>query len=63
MNLFDCREGESLIIDHGIEVLILEVKEDCVRIAITSQEETPPYREETLYLNPADQELVLQQAY
>ena len=44
--------NESLIIDENLEVKVLEIQPDFVRLAITCPDETPSYREETLYLNP-----------
>ena len=53
---------ECLIIDDEMEVRVLEIQSDHVRVAITSPYEIPPYREETLYLDPpgidSDLELV-----
>ena len=61
MITIDRRENESFIIDNEIEVTVLEVCPDRIRLAISAPDDTPSYREETLYLNEADapQELEL----
>jgi carbon storage regulator CsrA len=54
--------NQSLIVDHDMEIKVLEIHADRVRLGITSPGEIPPYREETVYLEPpgvdSDLELV-----
>lgn len=40
------RKGESLIINNNIEVSILEIRGDQVKIGITAPKEVPVYRKE-----------------
>lgn len=54
MREFQRGVNECLIIDHDMEVKVLEIQPDHVRLAITSPHEIPSYREETIYLNDAD---------
>ena len=54
--------NQSLIINHEMEVKVLEIHDDRVRLGITTPFEVPSYREETVYLDPpgldSDLELV-----
>ena len=59
MRIIDRGEGESIVIDNRI-VKVLEINHDRVRIGISSPDEIPPYREETIFLQPAQMELELQ---
>lgn len=62
MRVFLRGVNEGLIIDHDMEVRVLEIQSDRVRLAITSPSDFPAYREETLFLDPtgidSDLELV-----
>ncbi|MEG0806511.1 MAG: carbon storage regulator CsrA [Lachnospiraceae bacterium] len=40
------KKGESLVIDNNIEITILEVKGDQIKIGITAPKEIPIYRKE-----------------
>lgn len=40
------RKGESLIINNNVEVSILEIRGDQVKIGITAPKEVPVYRKE-----------------
>lgn len=40
------KKGEALIINNNVEVTILEVKGDQVKIGITAPKEVPVYRKE-----------------
>jgi len=53
MQVISCRVNEGLVIDHEITVTVLNVQEDRVRLGISSPNETPSYREETLIWEPA----------
>jgi carbon storage regulator CsrA len=44
---------QGLLIGNGIQVNVLEVLSDRVRLAITDPDSTPTYREEVLFL-PTD---------
>ena len=54
MRVFLRGVNEGLVIDHDLEVTVLEIQPDHVRLAITSPHETPSYREETLFLGVSD---------
>jgi carbon storage regulator len=47
------KKGESLIISNNIEVTILEIKGDQVKVGITAPREVPVYRKE-IYLQIQD---------
>ena len=51
MRIFLRGVNEGLVIDHEMEVTVLEIQPDHVRLAITSPHETPSYREETLFID------------
>ena len=53
MQFISRREHEGIIIGDDIHVTVLEIREGHVRLAINSPNDTPPYREETLYLERA----------
>ncbi len=52
MHVISRREREGIVINNNIVVTVLEIEEDCVRIAIESPSEVPAYREEVLRLVP-----------
>lgn len=54
MRVFLRGVNEGLVIDHEMEVTVLEIQPDHVRLGITSPRETPSYRVETLYLDGFD---------
>jgi carbon storage regulator CsrA len=54
MRVFLRGVNEGLVIDHEMEVVVLEIQPDHVRLAITTPNETPSYREETLFLGVSD---------
>ena len=39
-------KGESLVINHNIEITLLEIRGDQVKIGITAPKEVPVYRKE-----------------
>lgn len=45
-------ECESLVIDQGIRVEVLEILDDHIRLGITDPEAEPEYWEETLRVEP-----------
>ena len=51
MRVFQRGVNEGLIIDHEMEVRVLEIQADRVRLAILTPHEFPSYREETVYLD------------
>ena len=51
MHVIDRRPNQALLIDGCIEVKILEVNDQTVRIGIKSPNETPPYREVTVNIS------------
>ncbi len=54
MRVFQRGINEGLIIDDHLEIKVLEIQADHVRLAITSPHEFPSYREETIYLDDSD---------
>ena len=60
MQFISRREHEGIIIGDDIHVTVLEIREDHVRLAINSPNDTPPYWEETLYLEHAGHSRELQ---
>jgi len=49
MRVIDRHENESLLINRRTEVKVLEIRDDCVRLAIVSPDDDVPYREQTVY--------------
>ncbi len=50
------KKGESLVINNNIEVTVLEIKGDQVKIGITAPKEVPVYRKEVyLQIQEANQ--------
>jgi len=62
MQLISCRVNEGLVIDNEISVTVLDVQDDHVRLGISSPNDSPSYREETLFCEAAERipELQLQ---
>lgn len=56
------KKGEALVINNNIEVTILEVKGDQVKIGISAPKEVPIYRKE-VYLQIQDSNKEAMQAY
>ena len=54
MHLISRRENEGVVIGDHIYVTVLEIREDHVRMSISSSDTCPFYREETLYLDRAE---------
>lgn len=48
------RKGESLVISNDIEITILEIRGDQVKVGITAPKEVPIYRKE-VYLQIEDE--------
>lgn len=42
---------EGLVIGQTVQINVLDVQDDCVRLAIIDPDATPSYREEVLYLS------------
>jgi carbon storage regulator CsrA len=53
MQMITRRVNESLVIGGEIHVTVLDICKNCVRLAISSPDTFPQYREEILCLNPA----------
>jgi carbon storage regulator CsrA len=49
MRMISRRENEGVVIGDDVFVTVLDIHEDHVRLAISSPNIFPPYREETLY--------------
>ena len=54
MYLISRRENEGVVIGDHIYVTVLEIRKDHVRMSISSPDTRPSYREETLYLDRAE---------
>ncbi len=55
MRVYTRGVDEGLVIGNNVQVNVLEVQTDCVRLAIIDPDATPSYREETVYL-PSDED-------
>src|SRR5262245_25150205 len=60
MRMISRRENEGVVIGDNIYVTVLDIHEDHVRLAISSPNDLPSYREETLYWEEADEPRELQ---
>jgi len=49
MQFISRRVNEGIIIGDDIHVTVLDIREDHVRLAISSPNDNPPYWEQTLY--------------
>ncbi len=51
---------QGLVIGENVQVNVLEVQDDCVRLAIIDPDASPTYREEVLYLpsHPSKQQSI-----
>jgi carbon storage regulator CsrA len=54
------RVNEGIIIGDDIHVTVLDIRDDHVRLAISSPNDFPPYWEETVYLEGAERSCELQ---
>ena len=50
MRVYTRGVDEALMIGQTVQVSVLEVQTNCVRLAITDPDASPTYREEVLYL-------------
>jgi carbon storage regulator CsrA len=50
MRVYTRGVDEGLVIGSNVQVNVLEVQPDCVRLAIIDPDASPSYREEVLYL-------------
>lgn len=60
MRLISRRQNEGVVIGDDIYVTVLDIHEDHVRLAISSPNDCPSYREETLYWEETRQPRELQ---
>ena len=60
MQVVSCRVNEGVVIDHEISVTVLDVQETHVRLGISSPNQTPSSREETLFCEPVEAAAELQ---
>ena len=58
MQMITRRVNEGVVIGNDIHVTVLDIGQDRVRLAISSPSNTPPYWEETLYWDAAEEETV-----
>jgi carbon storage regulator CsrA len=56
MQMITRRVNEGLVIENDIHVTVLDICQDYVRLAISSPNNTLPYREETLYWEESEPE-------
>ena len=54
MQVFSRGVDEGLVIGESIFVTVLDVQDDHVRLSIETPNESPSYREHTLFLEPAE---------
>jgi carbon storage regulator len=54
MQMITRQVNEGVVIGDDIHVTVLEIREESVRLGISSPHEIPSYREETLYWEPAE---------
>ncbi|MCC7422469.1 MAG: carbon storage regulator [Planctomycetaceae bacterium] len=57
MRVLTRQVNEGVVIGDDVEVTVLEVASDYVRIGITSPHTDPPYQEQTLHYTPKEVEL------
>ena len=55
MRVYTREVNEGLVIGNHVQVNVLEVLSDCVRLAIIDPEASPSYREELLFLPDANE--------
>jgi|GEM_PF-1108330 len=60
MQVISRRVNEGLVIDNEIFVTVLDIYDDHVRLAISSPRNSPSYWEQSLYLDPQEQEASLE---
>jgi len=60
MQVVSCHVNEGVVIDHDIWVTVLNIQETHVRLGISSPNQTPSYREETLFCESAEPAVELQ---
>jgi carbon storage regulator CsrA len=56
MQMITRRVNEGLVIGSDIHVTVLDICDDCVRLAISSPKTNPQYWEETIYWEQAREE-------
>jgi carbon storage regulator CsrA len=56
MQMITRRVNEAVVIENDIHVTVLDICQDYVRVAISSPNNTLPYREETLYWEESPEE-------
>lgn len=59
MQMFDREVNESIVIGDDIEITVLEIQDDFVRISISSPQSVPSYRVETIFLEESSDALEL----
>ena len=60
MQMISRRENEGVVIGDNIYITVLDIHEDHVRLAISSPNCFPTYREETVYLEEKEEFRALQ---
>lgn len=56
MQMITRRVNEGLVIGNDIHVTVLDICSDYVRLAISSPTNSPPYWEQTLYWQDAEED-------
>lgn len=54
MHIISRRVNEGVMIGDDIHVTVLEIREDHLRVAISSPNLQPPYQEKTLHWDPSE---------
>ncbi|MGH7127090.1 MAG: carbon storage regulator [Planctomycetaceae bacterium] len=55
MHIVTRHVNEGLVIGRNLEVAVLEIHDDCVRLGLSSPDHDPAYWEETLYLTEVEE--------
>jgi carbon storage regulator len=60
MHVISRRTNEGVVINGDIFVTVLEIRGDCVRLAISAPHHMPTYWEQTLYLQSEEESAELE---
>lgn len=57
MHILTRQVNEGVLIGDEVEVTVLEIGDDFVRLGVTSPDTDPPYREHVIFVDPKELEL------
>lgn len=60
MKVISRRENEGLVIGGDINITVLQIRTDCVRLAISCPRLIPSYWEQTLFVQPQEEQSELE---